>query len=89
MLKSFRRLFVIYKQFRGRLILSQVLLLISALCMIGVATMNQVLINDGIAAQNPEVIINTGTNMIILAIIAGITMAGTAGLAEFAGGGGW
>ena len=83
MLKSFRRLFVIYKQFRGRLILSQVLLLISALCMIGVATMNQVLINDGIAAQNPEVIINTGTNMIILAIIAGITMAGTAGLAVF------
>jgi ABC-type multidrug transport system fused ATPase/permease subunit len=83
MLKSFRRLFVIYKQFRGRLILTQILLLISALCMIGVATLNQQLINDGIEAQNPNVIFNTGTTMIALAIVVGITIAGTAGLAVF------
>ena len=53
MFKSFRRLFVIYKQFRGRLILSQVLLLISALSMIGVATLNQQLINEGIIQALP------------------------------------
>ena len=83
MLKSFRRLFVIYKQFRARLIFSQVLLLISALCMIGVATLNQRLINAGIEAGNQQVILDTGINMIILAIVAGITMAGTAALAVF------
>ncbi|NHZ72673.1 MAG: ATP-binding cassette domain-containing protein, partial [Aquificales bacterium] len=83
MLKSFRRLFVIYKQFRGRLIISQILLLISALCMIGVATLNQQLINEGIVAQNPQVILDTGAIMLILAVVAGLTMAGTAGLAVF------
>jgi ATP-binding cassette subfamily B protein len=74
---------VIYKQFRGRLILSQLLLLISALSMIGVATLNQQLINEGIEAQNPQVILDTGSTMLILATIAGLTMAGTAGLAVF------
>ncbi len=83
MLKSFRRLFVIYKKFRGRLIISQILLFISALCMIGVATLNQVIINDGIVAQNPEVIVDTGVKMTFLAILGGLTMAGTAGLAVF------
>ncbi len=83
MLKSFRRLFVIYKKFRGRLIISQILLFISALSMIGIATLNQVIINDGISAQNPEVIVETGIKMTFLAILAGLTMAGTAALAVF------
>ena len=49
MLKSFSRLFVIYHGYRLKLIFSQVLLFISALCMIGVATLTQRLINEGIA----------------------------------------
>ncbi|MCP4357663.1 MAG: ABC transporter ATP-binding protein [Chloroflexi bacterium] len=83
MLKSLRRLFVIHKHFRGRLILSQVLLLISASSMIGIATLNQKLINDGIVAEDADMILNTGFNMIILTVIAGVTLAGTAGLAVF------
>ena len=83
MLKALPRTFVIFKMYRGRLILSQVLLLISALCMIGVATLNQVLINDGIIAENPEAIIRTGLFMAVLAVLAGVTMAGTAALAVF------
>ncbi len=83
MLKALPRTFIIFKMYRGRLILSQVLLLISALCMIGVATLNQVLINDGIIAQDPEAIIRTGLWMAVLAVLAGVTMAGTAALAVF------
>ncbi|HRV91447.1 MAG TPA: hypothetical protein P5526_04740, partial [Anaerolineae bacterium] len=57
MLKSFRRMFVIYKDYRGRLIFSQVLLLISAAAMLMVAALNQRLINLGIQAGDAEVIV--------------------------------
>jgi ATP-binding cassette subfamily B protein len=83
MLKSFSRLFVIYRGYRLKLIFSQVLLFISALCMIGVATLTQRLINDGIETGNVEVVLNTGMWMAVLAIIAGLTMAGTAAYAVF------
>ena len=83
MLKSFRRLLVIYKGYRLRLLFSQVLLLIAALCMIGVASLNQVIVNDGIVAENPEAILRTGFWMFILAAIAGFAMAGTAYFAVF------
>ena len=72
MLKSFSRLFVIYRGYRLKLIFSQVLLFISALCMIGVATLTQRLINDGIATNNIEVVLQTGIWMAVLAIVAGV-----------------
>jgi ATP-binding cassette subfamily B protein len=83
MLKSFRRLFVIYRRYWGRLIFSQVLLLISALASLGVASQTQVLINDGIIAGEPRVIVGRGIWMALLALIAGGTMAGTASYAVF------
>ncbi len=83
MLKSFTRLFVIYRGYRLKLIFSQILLFISALCMIGVATLTQRLINDGIATGDIEVVLQTGLWMGVLAIIAGLTMAGTAAYAVF------
>lgn len=83
MLKSFRRMFVIYKGYRLRLIISQVLLLISALASISMAAMNQQLINQGLLAGKPLVIIGTGIWMAMLALVAGGAMAGTAALAVF------
>ena len=83
MLTSFRRLFVIYKGYWGKLAFSQVLLFISALCMIGVATLTQRLINEGIGSANVEVILQTGLVMIVLAIVAGLAMTGTAAYAVF------
>ncbi len=83
MLKSFRRMFVIYRGFRLRLVLSQVLLMISALATIGLATLIQQLINDGLLAGDPVVIIETGIWMTLLALIAGGSMAGTAAFAVF------
>lgn len=83
MLKALPRTFIIFKMYRGRLILSQVLLLISALCMIGVATLNQTLINNGIIAGDVEAIVRNGLWMAGLAVLAGVTMAGTAALAVF------
>ena len=83
MLHSFRRLFVIYKGYRGRLLISQVLLMLSALSMIGVATLNQRLINEGIQAQNETVLVRTGIFMMVLALFGGLCMAGTAAFAVF------
>ena len=50
MLRNLRKLLVIYRGYRGRLIFSQVLLMISALASIGVATLIQRLINEGMLA---------------------------------------
>ena len=83
MISSLRRMFFLYRQHRGRLIASQVLLLVSALGVIGVATFSQVLINEGIAANNPEGIIRAGFWMAVLALVSGICMAFTAALAVF------
>ncbi|NOX60673.1 MAG: ABC transporter ATP-binding protein [Chloroflexi bacterium] len=83
MIRSLSRTFIIFKMYRGRLILSQVLLLVSASSTIGVATLTQRLINDGIIAQNLEVIIDIGLWMAVLALVGGLSMAATAALAVF------
>ncbi len=83
MLKSYRRLFGYYKGYRLKLIFSQVLLLISASASMGVATLNQQLINDGIEAGNMQVVLEVGIWMMVLAMIAGAAMAGTAAYAVF------
>jgi len=76
-------MFFVFRGYRGRLLVSQMLLLISALCSVGVATLTQRLINDGLIAGNLDVIIDTGIAMVVLALIAGGTLAGTAAFAVF------
>jgi ABC-type multidrug transport system fused ATPase/permease subunit len=83
MLKSLRRMLVIYRPYRGRLIASQVLLFISAIASLLAATMQQRLINQGIEAGNERVIIATSLGMIVLALVAGLAMTGTAYYAVF------
>jgi ATP-binding cassette subfamily B protein len=77
------RMFFVFTGFRGRLLVSQLLLLVSALCSVGVATLTQRLINDGLIAGDLDVIIDTGIAMVVLALIAGGTLAGTAAYAVF------
>jgi len=81
--KSLRRMLVIYKDRKGRLITSQVLLLISAVCTLLTATLTQRLINEGIQAGNARVLVQTSIFMIVLAVIAGVALAGTAYLAVY------
>ena len=71
MLSSFRRTLLVFKKYRGRLVISQVLVSISALSIIGVATLTQRLINQGIIAEDPEAILRAGFWMFILALVAG------------------
>jgi len=52
-------------------------------CSVGVATLTQRLINEGLVAGNLEVIIDTGIAMVVLSLIAGGTLAGTAAFAVF------
>ena len=83
MVKSFRRLFVIYRGYRGRLIISQLLLLVSASCSIAIATLMQRIINEGMVNGDLYVIFQTAIFMTVLAIVSGGAMAGTAALAVF------
>ena len=83
MIKSLRRTLGMYKRYRARLIISQVLVLISATAIIGVASLNQRLINEGIEAENTEIILSTGFRMLVLSLVSGLCLAGTAYLAVF------
>ncbi len=83
MIKSLRRTFGMYRKYRARLIISQVLVLISAIAIIGVASLNQRLINDGIEAENIDIILSTGFWMLVLSVISGLCLTGTAYLAVF------
>jgi ATP-binding cassette subfamily B protein len=72
-----------YRQYRARLVISQVLVLISAIAIIGVASLNQQLINEGIEAGDVEAILSTGFWMLVLAVVSGLCLSGTAYLAVF------
>lgn len=80
---SLRRLLVIYKDKKGRLITSQVLLLISAIATLLTATLTQRLINEGIQAGNLRVLVQTSLFMVVLAVIAGLSLTGTAYFAVY------
>ncbi|MEI8080813.1 MAG: ABC transporter ATP-binding protein, partial [Actinomycetes bacterium] len=81
MVRSLRRILVLYKPYKGRLILSQLFLLLSAICAIGMAGLTSTMINDGLIAKDPTVIVNVGVWMGLLAILSGLFMAVTAWLA--------
>ncbi len=83
MLKSFLRLFSIYKEYWGRLVFSQILLLISAMATVSMAALIQRMINDGLRAEDVSVIVNTGVWMVVLTLVSGVTMAGTAAQAVY------
>ena len=82
-LSSLTRMLFVFKGYRGRLLVSQLLLLVSALASVGVATLTQRLINDGLVAGDLDVIISTAVWMVVLALVAGGTLAGTAAFAVF------
>ena len=83
MIKSMRRIFTIYRRYRGRLILSQLLVLTSAAATILFASLNARLINDGIQAGNVEVLLGTGAQMLLLALVSGACLAGAAYISVF------
>ena len=83
MIKSMRRIFGIYREYRGRLILSQVLVLISAFTTIYFASLNATLVNEGITAGNVEVLLDTGMLMFLLALVSGLCLAGAAYISVF------
>lgn len=78
-----RRVLALYRPYRGRLILSQVLLLLSAVCTLGTAALNAGLVNDGLLAGDTEVILDSGLWMAVLGVAAGLFLAGVAVIAVF------
>jgi ABC-type multidrug transport system fused ATPase/permease subunit len=78
-----RRVLALYRPYRGRLIISQVLLLSSAACTLGTAALNAGLVNDGLLAGNTGVILDIGLWMAVLGVAAGLLLAGVAVIAVF------
>ena len=71
MLNSMRRIFTIYRHYRARLLVSQLLVLASAITTIWFASLNAKLVDQGITAGNTEVLLDTGMTMFLLALISG------------------
>lgn len=80
---AIRRILTLWRPYRGRLLLSQFLLLVSAVCTLGTAALNEQLINNGLMVGNTSVIIDTGLWMAALGVAAGLALAGVALLAVF------
>jgi len=78
-----RRVLALDRPYRGRLILSQILLLLSAICTLGTAALNAGLVNDGLLAGDTGVILDTGLWMAVLGVAAGLFLAGVAVIAVF------
>jgi ATP-binding cassette subfamily B protein len=83
MIKSMRRIFFIYKRYRGRLLISQLLVFVSAITTITFASLNAKLVNEGITAGNLEVLLDTGMMMFLLALVSGLCLAGAAYISVF------
>ena len=82
-MRAVRRIISLYRPYRGRLILSQVLLMLSAICTLGTAALNERLVNDGLLAGDTTVVIDTGLWMAVLGVAAGVLLAGVAVIAVF------
>ena len=67
----------LWRPYRGRLILSQLLLALSAITTLGTAALNQRLVNDGLLAKDTGVVIETGIWMAVLAVLSGLFLTGT------------
>ena len=67
MIKSLRRVLIVFRKYRARLVISQILVLTVPAAMIGVAALNQRMIDEGIEAGSAEVVLETGMWMFILA----------------------
>jgi ABC-type multidrug transport system fused ATPase/permease subunit len=83
MIKSMRRMYSIYWRARGRLILSQIMVLLSATATIAFASLNQKLVNQGIEMNNYKMVVDTGLQMLILALISGVCLAVAAYIAVY------
>ena len=82
MIKSMRRMYSIYQRARGRLILSQIMVLASATATIGFASLNQKLV-QGIEMNNYGMVVDTGLQMLILALVSGGCLAVAAYIAVY------
>lgn len=82
-MKSFRRIFGIATMYKGRLILSQILLFISVVCTVSFASLTSGLINQGMVAGDVDAVFDIGWWMFILAVLSGLCMAGAATIAVF------
>ena len=78
-----RRIFIIYRHYRARLVISQLLVLASAITTIWFASLNAKLIDKGITAGNSEVLLDTGMTMFLLALISGLCLSGAAYISVF------
>ena len=83
MLSSLREVLGAFAVERGKLIMSQVLLVISAAASLGIAFLTETLVNDGIGEADLEYAVTIGIIMLVLAVVSGAAMTGTAWYAVY------
>lgn len=82
-MRPLMRIMRLWRPYVGRLLLSQVFLVLSAVTTLGTAALNQRLVNDGLLAKDTAVVVETGIWMAVLAVVSGLFLTGTLLLAVF------
>lgn len=82
-MRPLTRIMRLWRPYVGRLLLSQVFLVLSAVATLGTAALNQRLVNDGLLAKDTAVVVETGIWMAVLAVVSGLFLTGTLLLAVF------
>ena len=83
MLRALREVLGAFAVERGKLIASQVFLLIGASAQLGIAFLTEILVNEGIAEANLERSVTVAIWMLVLAVIGGGAMSVTAWYAVY------
>ena len=85
MLSSLVRLWPIFRPYRGRFIVSQVILAIAVTMQVVVLFLNAPLVDEGIRGGDIDALLRIGLTMLALAVVAGILLVVVAGFAVFFG----
>ena len=77
------RIFSLALHYKGRLIVSQLGMLVAAVCIVAFASLISPLVNEGMVAGDAEAAIDIGIAMMVLAVVMGVSIAVSASQAVF------
>ncbi len=80
---AFFRIFALVREYRFRFIVSQIAMAVAAIATVFFATLISALVDDGMVAGDQEAAISIGLQMILLALLMGVSMAIAASQAVF------
>ena len=80
---SILRIFSIVRDYKARFVISQVAMLVAAVCIVGYASLISMLVDEGMVAGDMDAAVDVGIWMLVLAVAMGISISIAASQAVF------